>query len=399
SHEKAALEWTPEGLLTGDPVSKDRLRSLLRGAVRWYAAAAVLMIAVVLPAGLFFFAQRPVEAAQLAWRTPWSLIVFASAVILLLSPLQAILEGCGLVADVAMMRFLQSVIGSGTLWLCLCLGFRLYAAAALYLSISAWIAAWLWWKKRAPLLDLVSGVTGGAAIAWRTEVWPLQWKVAASWLSGYLIFQLFNPVLFAFHGPVAAGQMGMSLSLTGALGAVGMAWISTKAPSFGVLIRQKAYDRLDALFFPSLYQSTVVVCLGAAAVTILVWSLSEFHHPWASRVIAPLPFGCFALATILNHVVFAEAVYLRAHKEEPLLGTSVLFACCYTVSTLVLGRKYGASGMAFGYLAITVVGTGVITRIFMRNRRVWHAPASRAASPEGLMTHATPDDRNPDVRP
>ncbi len=45
-------------------------------------------------------------------------------------------------------------------------------------------------------------------ISWRREVWPFQWKIAVSWLCDYFIFQLFTPVLFAFRGPVEAGQDG-----------------------------------------------------------------------------------------------------------------------------------------------------------------------------------------------
>ena len=43
------------------------------------------------------------------------------------------------------------------------------------------------------------------------EIFPFQWKIALSWISGYLIFQLFNPVLFATEGSKIAGQMGMTM--------------------------------------------------------------------------------------------------------------------------------------------------------------------------------------------
>ena len=61
-------------------------------------------------------------------------------------------------------------------------------------------------------------------------------QMASSWLCGYFIYQLFNPVLFAYKGAVVAGQMGMSLSLANALRSVAVSWINTKAAPFGALI-------------------------------------------------------------------------------------------------------------------------------------------------------------------
>ena len=43
-------------------------------------------------------------------------------------------------------------------------------------------------------------------ISYMKEIFPNQWKIALSWVSGYFIFHFFNPVLFA-EGPVVAGQM------------------------------------------------------------------------------------------------------------------------------------------------------------------------------------------------
>ena len=74
------------------------------------------------------------------------------------------------------------------------------------------------------------------------EVWAFQWRIAVSWLCGYFIFQLYNPVLFAYHGAVTAGQMGMSLSLANALISVAISWVNTKAAPFGAMIAGREYS-------------------------------------------------------------------------------------------------------------------------------------------------------------
>ncbi|WP_457836170.1 hypothetical protein, partial [Staphylococcus aureus] len=76
-----------------------------------------------------------------------------------------------------------------------------------------------------------------------------------SWMSGYLIFQLFNPLLFKTHGPIVAGQMGMSLQIIAAMNGAAMAWITTKAPTYGKLVATNQRNELDALFARGLLQS------------------------------------------------------------------------------------------------------------------------------------------------
>ena len=41
-------------------------------------------------------------------------------------------------------------------------------------------------------------------VSWKHEIWPFQWRIAVSWMSGYFIFDLINPVAFYFCGPVDA---------------------------------------------------------------------------------------------------------------------------------------------------------------------------------------------------
>jgi O-antigen/teichoic acid export membrane protein len=88
----------------------------------------------------------------------------------------------------------------------------------------------------------------------------------------------------------------------------------------------------------------------------------------------PTSFGILLLTVLINHLVFAEALYLRAHKQEKFLSTFVVSACFMTASTFILGRRFGAMGMVSGYLFINVVvGLGFCTYIFFKYRRIWHA--------------------------
>jgi O-antigen/teichoic acid export membrane protein len=373
SHEKAKLEWTPEGTLEGDAVAKARLASLLHSSLVWYVIIAVLVAAVLLPTGYVFFSKGE-GAKTVAWQYPWALIVLAAAANLFINPMYALVEGCGLVAKMASVRMYQNIGGQLLLWIALLLGLGLFAAPALSLFALLVGSCWLWMTRRTLLSDLFALSGKGAGIDWRREVWPFQWRIALSWLSGYFIFQLFNPFMFAFHGAVAAGRMGMSLSIMAALSTAAVAWVGTKAAPFGSLIARGEYDALDQQFFRSLRQSTILIVLAGLGFWATAFYLHSMNYVLGQRLLPPLPLFLLILSAIINHVVTAEAIYLRAHKQEPFLWISVVSGCLVGFSSYFLGKQYGATGMMLGYLTVTsVVGLGAGTWIFINKRQLWHS--------------------------
>lgn len=95
-------------------------------------------------------------------------------------------------------------------------------------------------------------------VNYRLEIFPFQWKIALSWISGYFIFQLFNPVLFATEGAIVAGQMGMTLTVLNSIMALSFSWMTTKVPVYSELIAKKDYNQLDSLFNKALIQSAIL---------------------------------------------------------------------------------------------------------------------------------------------
>lgn len=389
SHERAGLEWTPQGTLEGDVVAKARLSSLLRRSLLWYGVLSGLMLVVVLPLGVWFLHAVPLPpGVQVAWQLPWIGVALLMSGTLAMTPLLAVLEGCGLVAEVMAAQFVAGLLNSLGFWLTLCLHGGLYGVSAGYLLGFCWMAGWLWTRKRGFVRDLASSAQVQTVISWRDEIWPFQWKIGLSWLSGYFIFELFAPVLMRVRGPVAAGQMTISLSVTTALSALALAWVTTKSAPFGSLIARREWAKLDRAFFPCLWQSTTVLALTGAA----FWGASLYlNHlglvnPLAQhlsrRILNPQSLALLLGATLINHVVIAQSIYLRAHKQEPFLALSLSGGVLVGLSTVILGRLFGAAGMMGGYFGISlVVGLGAGTWLFLQKRREWHDDPPEAALP------------------
>lgn len=372
SHERAHLEIATDGSVTGNPVAHARLASVLQKAVRWYSSAAALLAIFLLLAGSYFFSRHE-QAGRVSWHMPWVAAAIAAAITFQIDPILSFMEGCGYVANVARTRLCQAATGSLLAWTALVLHHGLFAPAMIIAGNA--VVAFLWLSRhRNLLLSLLRYHTGGHRVHWIREVWPFQWRIAVSWLCGYFIFQLYNPVLFAFRGAVVAGQMGMSLALANALQAVAVSWINTKAAPFGSLIARREFERLDMVFFQSLRQAMLVCASGAVVLWGGVLCLNWAHLRFASRLLDPVSMALLLMTALINVVVFGEATYLRAHKQEKFLLNSILGAVLITLSTWFLGKYYGAPGVVTGSLLVgLLIGLPLGTYVFVKYRRLWHA--------------------------
>lgn len=372
THEAAHLAIAPDGSVTGPAAAHSRLASILQRSLRWYSVAAVLMAVVLLPLGAPFFGRQAHAGAAVAWLAPWVLVVLATTGTFQVDPLFSFLEGCGFVPQVARTRLAQAVLGTVMGWAALLLDRGLFAPGLMILGQAIAGGVFLY-RRRSLLLPLLRYPVRADSIDWRNEVWPFQWRIAVSWLCGYFTFQLFNPILFAFRGPVEAGQMGMSLSICGTLTSMAIAWINTKAAPFGRMIALGDFQQLDAVFFRALAQSTAAAIVACTGVALVLAYLRLHGVAFALRLLPPLPLAYLLLGTVINIVVFGYALYLRAHKQEKFMVNSIVGALWMAPAALLLGRVYGAYGIAAAYAGGSVViGLGFGTYTFLRWRRLWH---------------------------
>lgn len=378
SHEMASLSWSDNDTVIGDNSAKRRLQSILLFALSWFAAAALVMTTALLPIGNYFFKvtyQGQFLSPDVS--LPWSLLVIATALNLMVTASVAILEGCGRVKDVSKLRLSQSVITAVVVWLTLAFGGELFALVGSSVAMAGTGMVWIYVKYRTFFRDLLAESKRLPGVNWRREIWPFQWRIGISWMSGYLLFQLFNPLLLATHGPIVAGKMGMSMQIFSALNGAAMSWISTKTPLYGQLIARKRRQELDHLFFRALTQSFALLLLGIAVFGLMIYYLSKIDSSYHTRLLEPHLLFLLALASLGNHIVFAEASYLRAHKEEPFMLLSVLNGICTATLSLLLIPMFGAAGAVCAYVTTTLtIGLIYGTLIFNRKRRLWNAKFS-----------------------
>lgn len=371
SHEWAFLQRDTSGRIVGDTHALSRLASLTRFALRWYFVCGLIIMGALSAGGYLFFLSRP--HPEIAWQIPWFLLCFMAGLALMMSPVFSIIEGCNQVDSIYSFRFVQGALSSLAVIGSISLGFGLYALAIAAVVRFAAGIAYLLVKYFVFLKQLLTcAIT--SRIDWLEEVWPFQWRIGISWLSGYFIFSIFTPVMFYYHGPTVAGQMGMTWGIIVMIESVSNAWLNTRMPLFGILIAQHNYAELDRIF-RRLFLITVGI---AATLALILWvvyfGLQASDLEIRRRLLPMLPMTLFLLHRIINVAVSAMALYLRAHKQEPMMIPSVIGALLAGPSTWLLGAAYGPTGAAAGILAIGLIwGIPSTCYVFTKYRKKWHS--------------------------
>lgn len=370
SHEYAKLIIHSDGTISGDPTAKSRLISLIRLSVKWYAILSLIFVLVVGVCGHLFFSFNNDYGVK--WSIPWWSICLLSAFSIITLPIWAFLEGCNQYLWIARVRIMIRLAGAVTLWFCFANGAGLYAASFSLGSTTLlfFLLFHLKWKR---LLRQIANENITAAVSWKKEILPLQWRIALGWISGYFIFSLFSPVLFAFQGPIVAGRMGMTWALVWSIGAVASCWINTKVSLFGILVSNKNWQDLDKLWFKSTLHTVIIAAIGFVfAFIVIVW-LKHYYSSIGQRLLGYEEIIVLSLAMIVNQIIYCQNLYMRAHKKEPFLPIFVLNAVFTGIAIYVAGRYFSVLMVCVGYgffLSLSMIFT---TMFFVSLRKSWHA--------------------------
>jgi hypothetical protein len=201
----------------------------------------------------------------------------------------------------------------------------------------------------------------GPQIAWREDVWPLQWRAALSSMSNFFSFTFATPVIFQIHGPAEAGRMGMTWTILAAIQGAASAWLQAKTPQLGMMISASDTHSMNRLFRKITIISVGIMVIGtglfAGAVEILQrmqphvagWNwlpdlAEKLITKLPSRLLEPLPIVLFGLALSVNQLLTCCGTYIRAHKIDPLLTISCGSNLMIGLGILIVTDEYSATG-------------------------------------------------------
>lgn len=356
AHSAAHLHRDEHNQFLGDIKWRVRIAQLIRLSRNWNAAMGSVYFSILLFGGGYFFDKKgflPFEE----WAWIWILLAVASAGNFFLSGRLAICEGLGEVSQIAALRFKQSLVGYIGMWLMLVSGFELWSM--IVLPAVSLIGSILWLKSRklgrsfseVETLEIHNVVK----LKYTVDIFPLQWRIAISWISGYFIFNFMTPIAFSELGAAEAGKIGIALTMFSAISSIGLSWVSAKIPEFSRLIALGNRQSLNQVF---VRQTLGSLCATAMILilTILLIKIASFHFSGIEgRLPSIFVLSLLASSTFANVLIFAMAAYMRAHKEEPLLALSCVQAVMTATGVyFVIGRGLTETVLVYSSIIICV---------------------------------------------
>lgn len=373
AHEAAYLSGIDDLKISGDVKFVSRISSILHFCLKYFSIIALILFLVLEFGGILFFTSFNSDPGQIQWKGSWTLMAISTSLLFIANPLLSFFEGLGKVEDVAKYRLIQQTVYLSVLVLSLLSGAKLWSLGiATSFSFAVLLIAVLNTDNRRLIAMIYLNLD-----IWRVnylkEVFPYQWKIALSWISGYLIFQLFNPILFATEGPITAGKMGMTLVAINGISSISMSWIHTKIPLMSTYISKANYVELDILFNKTVSQLTRVNIFLLTLFLLFVFGVDFFNIGISQRFLDIELIFILGIASYMNQYIFAWAAYLRSHKQEPFLQNSI-FTGLLTGSIIFLSAYFfGIDAVVYGYSSVILfIALPWAYYIFHKKRIEWH---------------------------
>jgi hypothetical protein len=242
-------------------------------------------------------------------------------------------------------------------------------ALAMSLVVSMLIGIFLLIKTFLTPIKQLWQLSASDCYNWWPEFSALIWRYAISWSSGYCIFQLFTPVAFKCYGAAFAGQVGMGIAMWTAGYNIATTWITAVTPQLNIFIAERNWKSLDKLFNMSMFRSISTMLLGGS-VFFMLYAVFFDRFVIFQRLLnlsgLVILFLCWTLQLIVNNL----AVYLRAHKKEPLMMISFISALYVALTTGICAIFFGEDFIFCGFLTSYIFGLPIIYHIFKKQKAV-----------------------------
>lgn len=367
AHEFAYLTFDKDFTAFGSDLNLGRLGSLFIFVIKWAVLMIVIIFPIILLIGIIMFSSKN---TSINWFLPWVLYLVGAAINFFNTSILSFIEGCNLVYRVQKIRFEASVFYSLTMFVLLYFRFNLYSLAiAMFLSSTFiffhFISVFRKFIKQLILL------AKEYRYSWKKEFFRLMWKYAISFASGYFIFQIYTPIAFKFHGPIEAGKIGLSITLWMAIFNLSNVWIYSITPKLNILVSRQDWRMLDRIFFRNLALACITFGIGSLIIFVLYIGFKGRINIIDRFAESPV-MVCLSISLFLQLIITSLAIYLRAHKEEPLVVPSVFIGIYTLISTIVCAEFLPAMYLFFGFISSYIWILPWCISIFKRKRELWH---------------------------
>lgn len=317
SHEFALMS-EEGGQINGSQTQLNRFFGLIKFSFRFYSIVVPVAIILLAAIGSFFFRS---EDPSIKWA--WIIYSIAGGIDLLLSLSQAIYAGVNRVKEAQINALIYSSLSTITTWIMLTLKFGIWAIVYGNL-IGVFMAMFIFYFRGKMFWKQVTEFKYIQQHSFLKETLPLQLKYAVSWISAYFILNTLIPTAYKFTTKVEAGQLGITLALVGAITLISNALINAKVPLINMFVAKANYTDLNILFKRLFKQSIVLQTAAFLMAVFMLIILRKYQPHYADRFLSIYDVMLLMALQIPQLAINFLSIYMRAHKEEPLMWAILL---------------------------------------------------------------------------
>lgn len=365
AHEFSHLKFNNDKTLSGDQYHLERITSLFFFSLKWAGFMAFAILPVVLLIGYFLFNKKE---DSINWLMPWIIYCTASFLVFLNSIILAFIEGCNSVGDVQKIRLYTSLITILSTVLFILNGAGLYALAFSLCAggLSSFLIIYFrYYALFSQLLKLREMIKEPK---WWSEIKPLLWRYAISWASGYFMISIFTPLAFEYYDSVTAGKVGLSLAIITAVFSIANVWMVIITPKINMLVAHGEAVELRKIFRIGLWSSLITYTIGIT-ILILAATFLQDKIPLLKKLLSTTTLLGFSIAWLCQLIINSLAIYMRAHKKEPLMLISFLLGLYIFTSTLIIVKTLSSEYIYLGFLSAYLWGLPWSIHIFKKSRK------------------------------
>lgn len=364
AHEFSHLKFEENKTLSGNQHYLERIATLFRFSMKWSSGMGILAFPIILAVGFVVLNKKQTDVN---WIIPWIIYGIASVFVFINSMLLSFIEGCNSVGEVQKIRFYISFVTIVLTGILLVLDTGLYALA-ISLFIGALSGTIIIFYRYKHMLKQLFVLGGEIEHNWKKDTLPLIGRYAVSWISGYFIFSIFTPIAFHYYGVVEAGQIGFSIAICTAIFGIANIWMTIIIPKINMYVAHKDYEILNMIFKIHLISAVFTYILGVTVLFIIVIFFKD-TLPFSDRLVSPFSLAIIALSWLLQIILSGYAVYMRAHKEEPLMIPSFVSGVYIAIVTLLIAKYLPFEYFFLGFLSSYLWGMPWVMVIFKRYKK------------------------------
>lgn len=345
------LSIDEDNLLSGLPEDIGDFHTILTAAKTWYRNIAIFFYIAGLSVGSYILKSSSDQSAT-EQIVILALLLTTVAINLYLSIQLTARQATSRVADVARLRTFQSVCGN-IIFLVLVFILKIKMEAILAISFTSCVLTYVWLKKNSYHYSVEPIIN--SEVNWITDFFPLQWRIAVTWISGYVVTQLLVLFIFSEHGPVISGKFGLTISIFTSIIMIGLSIVMAKMPEMARLISLRSYDLAFRLFRGLLISALILAGLSMTTFILIVINVSSDYYFLTDRILDQKLMIIIAISNFGSLLIFAIGAYLRAHDKEPTLNLSVALLILVLLN-MILSSGQSIEFFLKGHASINLIG-------------------------------------------